>query len=193
TKTVIDFIQDRPEVDMGRLALMGISFGGYFVTRAASHEPRIKALIPNSPILNLHDYLAAFCGYDPATAPDDMNFTLEDLPNIPDEEFSAELKSRSENLIIRFGQQSFKDTYVYLNEFVVGNAISNIKCPSLALVGSGEGEEPMKQYNEFIQCVSGPVTKHTFTDLEGADSHCQIANPSYSAAVALDWLDDIFD
>ncbi|MEM7009814.1 MAG: alpha/beta hydrolase, partial [Thermodesulfobacteriota bacterium] len=47
TKTVIDFIQDRPEVDMGRLALMGISFGGYFVTRAASHEPRIKALIPN--------------------------------------------------------------------------------------------------------------------------------------------------
>ena len=193
TKTVIDFIGDRTEVDMDRLALMGISFGGYFATRAASHEPRIKALIANSPILNLHNYLAAFTGYDPAQAPDDRNFTVEDLPQIPDDEFSPEQKSRCENLMVRFGQPSFKDTFIYLKDFTVGEAISNIKCPSLALVGSGEGEEPEKQFNEFVGKVSGPVTKHTFSDFEGADTHCQVGNPSYSAAVALDWLDEIFD
>jgi dipeptidyl aminopeptidase/acylaminoacyl peptidase len=38
TKTVIDFIIDRPEVDPARLALMGISVGGYFSTRSAAHE-----------------------------------------------------------------------------------------------------------------------------------------------------------
>jgi len=193
TKTVIDFIEQRPEVDMNRLAFMGISLGGYFSTRATSHEPRIKALIANSPVINLHDYLAAFTGYDPAEAPEDLNFSLDDLPEIPEDIMSAEQKSRSENLMIRFGQKTFKDTFIYLKEFIVGDAISNIKCPSLALVGSGEGGEPEKQFNEFAEKVSGPVTKHYFTDSEGADTHCQVANPSYSAAVSMDWLDEIFD
>ncbi len=193
TKAVIDFIQDRPEVDMNRLALMGISFGGYFATRAAAHESRIRALIANSPILNLHDYLAAFCGYDPATAPDDMNFKLEDIDQIPDDSMSPQQKSMSENLMIRFGQPSFKDTFMYLNNFIIGDSISNIKCPSLALVGSGEGEEPERQFNDFADKVSGPTTKHKFADFEGADTHCQVGNPSYSAAVMLDWLDEIFD
>lgn len=193
TRTVIDFIEDRPEVDMDRLAFMGISFGGYFSTRAAAHETRIKALIPNSPIINLHDYLAAFTGYDPAEAPDEMNFSIEDLPEIPKDMMSAQQKSMAEGLMLRFGQPTFKDTFIYLSEFVVGDAISNINCPSLALVGSGEGEEPNKQYNEFCDKVSGPVTKHEFTELEGADTHCQLGNTSYAAAVAFDWLDELFD
>ena len=193
TKTVVDYITERPEVDTGRIALMGISFGGYFATRAAAHVPEIKALIANSPILRLHDYLTAFIGYDPAEAPDDMNFTIEDLPEIPDEEFPPERKLASENLIARFGERSFKDTFVYLREFDVGDAVENITCPSLALVGEGEGGEPERQFSEFAEKAAGPVTKHKFTSLEGADTHCQVGNPAYAAAVALDWLDEIFD
>lgn len=193
TKTVIDFIQDRPEVDMDKLALMGISFGGYFATRTTAHEPRIKALVANSPIIDLHDYMIAFTGYDPAEAAEDLNFGLDDLVEIPEEIMNTEQKLRSENLMIRFGQSTFKDTFVYLKEFRVGDDISKIICPSLALVGSGEGGEPEKQYNEFTEKVSGAVTTYKFTEFEGADTHCQVGNPSYSAAVALDWLDEIFD
>lgn len=193
TKTVIDFIYDRPEIDPSKLALMGISLGGYFSARSAAHDTRIKALIPNSPILNLHDYLSAFIGYDPAQIPDDQNFTVEDIPDIPDDVFPPEAKSRAINLMVRYGQPTFRDTFIYLTEFVVGDAAVNITCPSLALVGSGEGGEPEKQFDEFAEKVSGPVTKHQFTEFEGADTHCQVGNPSYSAAVALDWLDDIFD
>lgn len=69
-KAVIDFLAERPDVDMERLAILGISFGGYFATRATAHEPRIKALIANSPILNLRDYLVAFIGSDPAEPPE---------------------------------------------------------------------------------------------------------------------------
>ena len=193
TKTVIDFIIDRPEVDPSKIALMGISLGGYFSTRSAAHEPRIKALIPNSPILNLHDYLSAFIGYDPAEIPDEQNFTVEDIPGIPDEVFPPETKSRTTNLIVRFGQPTFRDTFIYLREFTVGDAIKNIKCPCLALVGSGEGGEPEEQFNEFAEKVPAPVTKYQFTEFEGADTHCQVGNPSYAAAVALDWLDEVFD
>ncbi|MEQ9617786.1 MAG: alpha/beta hydrolase [Deltaproteobacteria bacterium] len=193
TGAVIDSIIERPEVDPKRIALMGISLGGYFSTRSAAHEERIKALIANSPILNLHDYLSAFTDTDPAEMPDEMNFTIEEIPEIPDDVFPPEDKARSENLMVRFGQNSFRDTFIYLTDFVVGDAVSNIRCPSLALVGEGEGGEPEKQFNEFAGKVSGPVTKHRFTEFEGADTHCQVGNPAYSAAVALDWLDDIFD
>jgi pimeloyl-ACP methyl ester carboxylesterase len=193
TKTVLDFISDRSEIDSDKIALMGISLGGYFSTRSAAHEPRIKALIPNSPILNLHDYLSAFIGYDPAEIPDDQNFTVEDISRIPDEAFPPEAKSRTASLIVRYGQPSFRDTFIYLREFVVGDAVKNIKCPSLALEGVGEGGEPEKQFNEFAEKVSGPVTKYQFTEFEGADTHCQVGNPSYAAAVALDWLDEVLD
>jgi dienelactone hydrolase len=50
-KTVIDFLAERPEVDMERLAILGMSFGRYFATRATAYEPRIKAFVANSPIL----------------------------------------------------------------------------------------------------------------------------------------------
>jgi len=193
TNTVLEYLAGRPEVDCSRIALMGISFGGYFATRAAAHLTEVKALIANSPILRLHDYLAAFIGYDPAEAPDEMNFTIEDIPDIPDGEFPPERKLACENLIARFGGKSFKDTFVYLREFEVGDAVANITCPSLALVGEGEGSEPEKQWGEFTKKVKGPVTKYKFTEFEGADTHCQLGNPPYAAAVALDWLDEILD
>lgn len=192
TGTVIDYIQDRPEIDMGRLALMGISFGGYFATRSAAHEPRIKALIANSPIIDLHAYLIGFTGGDPAEMPDDQNFTLADIPNIPDDVFPREEKVMSESLIIRYGQPSFRDAFIYIKEFKVGDAIKNIKCPSLALVGTGEGGEPAAQCKTFVESVSGPVSKYEFTEFEGADTHCQVGNPSFAAAVAYDWLDEVF-
>jgi pimeloyl-ACP methyl ester carboxylesterase len=180
-------------VDRERLALLGISFGGYFAVRAAAHERRIKALVANSPILDLHKYMAAFVGSDPAEMPDGENFRLDEIPDIPEELMSKHNKLMSANLINRFGQSTFKDTFVYLREFRVGEAVRNIECPCFAMVGIGEGEEPQKQSEKFCKGVSGPVQSHTFDELEGADSHCQVGNVSFSAAVFLDWLDEIFD
>jgi pimeloyl-ACP methyl ester carboxylesterase len=192
-KTVIDFLAERSEVDMGRLAILGLSFGGYFATRATAHEPRVKALIANSPIVNLRDYMVAFIGSDPAEAPEAENVRLEDLPAMPDEFLSRQLKTMCENLMVRFGQLSLRETFLYLREFTVGEAVSQITCPSLALVGTGEGGEPEKQHKEFCAKVSGPVASHTFTAFEGADTHGQVGNPSFAAVVTLDWLDELFD
>jgi dipeptidyl aminopeptidase/acylaminoacyl peptidase len=44
---MIDFALAQPEVAAERLALYGISYGGYFVTRAGEHDRRIKALVVN--------------------------------------------------------------------------------------------------------------------------------------------------
>ena len=192
-KEVVDFCSTRNQIDMDKLALLGISIGGYFAFRAGTHETRLKALILNSPILNVHDYITAFIGFDPVFMPDEENFRLEDIPQIPENLMSKQDKVMCSNLMGRYGQPTFKDTFIYLNEFKVGEEIKNINIPCLAMVGGGEGGEPQKQFNEFCEKTPGPVTTHNFTQKEGADAHCQVGNLSYSAAVFLDWLDELFE
>lgn len=185
-KRVINHFEFRHEINMHTLALMGISFGGYFATRTASHEPRIKKLIANSPILDLHAYMCSFVGMDPAKMSDSDDFGIKDLIDIPDEVLSPQLKTQTEQLITRFGQPSFKSTFEYLQNFVVGDALANIHIPCLALVGSGEGGEPRKQFQEF--CKRTDAEQYEFNDFEGAGSHCQVGNISYANAVVYDWL-----
>jgi pimeloyl-ACP methyl ester carboxylesterase len=193
TKVIVDFSTEHPGVDQQRLALLGISFGGYFAVRATAFEKRIKGLIANSPILNLHDYMTGFVGGDPANASEEENFRLEDIPDIPEKFMSKHEKFMSANLIKRFGQSTFKDTFKYLREFTVEEAVSNIQCPCFAMAGTGEGKEPEKQFKSFCEKVSGPVDSHFFTELEGADTHCQVGNVAFAASVFLDWLDERFD
>lgn len=189
----LEYLLARPETDPSRIALMGISFGGYFATRMAAHEPRIRALIANSPIVDLHAYMVSFAGFDPAGMPDSDDFGLHDIDELPPEVMTPQLREMSCNLMRRVGQASFKRTYLRLREFRVDEpALARISCPVLGLVGSGEGKEPMAQFERFLAGVSGPTASHVFTEEEGADGHCQSGNLAYSAAVSMDWLDEVF-
>lgn len=188
-KAVINHFDFRQEVDMQHLSLYGISFGGYFAVRAAAHEPRVKALIANSPVLDLKAYLQAFVGMDPALIPDEEDFGLDDLVNFSEQEFPASAKAQTEQLLIRFGQSSFKKTFEYLKDFQVGEALSQYKGKTLAMIGSGEGAEPRRQYQQFIELTH--ADHYEFTDFEGASSHCQVGNVSFANAVVYDWLDSL--
>jgi pimeloyl-ACP methyl ester carboxylesterase len=189
----LDVALERPEVDAQRLALLGISFGGYFATRAAAFEPRIRALLANSPIIDLRAYMVAFVAADLGGDPevvldpsDDLH--LDEIDSISDAELPPAMKEMTRSLITRFGRTSFLDTFEYLKQFRVNPAA--ISCPTLAMVGNGEGGEPMSQFEQFCAELGGPVTRQIFTRQDGADTHCQVGNLAYSAAVMFDWLQD---
>ena len=44
-KAVIDWVEQRQDVDAGRIGLWGVSLGGYYAPRAAAFEKRVKACI----------------------------------------------------------------------------------------------------------------------------------------------------
>lgn len=186
---VIDHFEFRQEVDMNHLSLVGISIGGYFAVRAAAHEPRIKALVANSPVLDVHAYTSSFVQMDPCEMPDEEDFSLDDIPDIPESEFPLPLKVQTEHLMIRYGRHSFKKTFNYLKSFKVGEAIKNIHCPCLAMIGESEGGEPRKQFEQFVTAVD--ADRYEFSDFEGAGTHCQVGNVSFANAVMYDWLDSI--
>ena len=121
--------------------------------RAAAHDPRISALVANSPVIDLRAYMVSFVagmGGDPEevlTPADD--FSLDEIDDIPDDEMPHQVREMSRSLIRRFGQTTFLGTFAYLRDFVVDPSM--IRCPALALVGTGEGGEPIRQFEVFGQ------------------------------------------
>lgn len=192
-KLALDHVLARSDTDARHVALMGISYGGYFATRIAAHDARVTALIANSPIVDLHAYMVSFVGFDPAQMPPEDDIRLEDIDHLPPDAMPAQTREMLRNLMLRMGQPSFRATYEYLRAFRVDEAaLKSIRCSALALVGSGEGKEPLAQHARFLRSVVGPAASHVFTLEEGAEGHCQTANLGYSAAVSMDWLDEVF-
>jgi dienelactone hydrolase len=187
---MLEFALARGDVAAERLALYGISFGGYFVTRAGEHDTRIKALIVNSPIVDLSAYLGGFM--PPGTADNPPPVTLAEVDSIPDAEFPRTQKLSFKSACRRFGVDSFAAWFKRLKDFTAEADLAAIRCPTLPMVGAGEGPEAMRQFERYCAKVSGPVTKRVFTTEEGADMHCQLGNLPLSNAVIYDWLDDLF-
>jgi pimeloyl-ACP methyl ester carboxylesterase len=188
-KAIVDFALAQEGVSEERLALYGISFGGYFVTRAAAHEPRIKALIANAPIVDMHAYMSGFLTGSSGASDEASNLRLEDVDDVPDEYFPPASKLSFKAACRRYGVGSLAEWLEALKAYRVDN-LSAIRCPSLALAGEGEGGETLRQAEVFAGAVSGPVTKRVFTTEEGADMHCQVGNLPLSNAVIYDWLDE---
>jgi 2,6-dihydroxypseudooxynicotine hydrolase len=51
---VVDFLSYLPEIDAGRIGVLGRSLGGYYAARAAAHEPRLAACAIFGALANLH-------------------------------------------------------------------------------------------------------------------------------------------
>jgi pimeloyl-ACP methyl ester carboxylesterase len=186
---MIDYALTRREVAAERLAVYGISFGGYFVIRAGMHDPRIRALVVNSPIVDLKAYILGFADMDPANPPP---IKLAEVDDIPDAEFPRAMKLSFKSACRRFGVDSFAGWLNRLADFAAGENLAAIKCPTLAMAGAGEGGETAAQFERYCRTVSGPVTRRLFTANDGADMHCQVGNLTLSNAVVYDWLSEVF-
>src|SRR5918911_4669868 len=165
--SMVGYALSRPEVDPERLALYGISFGGYFASRAAAHDRRIKALVANSPIPDLRAYVVGFVGPEMAAHPPPLR--LEDIDRLPNQQMPPGMKLSLKMSLRRFGVDSLAAWLERLRAFRIGDALQDIRCPSLALVGEGEGSVAMELFESFSRRVRGPVTQRLFTTAEGAD------------------------
>ena len=186
---MIDYVLSRSVVDPNRLAAYGISFGGYFASRAASNDGRIKALVANSPIPDLHTYVVGFIGPEMAANPPPLR--LEEIDGVPDQQLPAGMKLSLKAAFRRFRVESLTAWLDRLGDFQIGNALQNVHCPSLALVGEGEGSVAMDLFKSFNTSVSGPLDSARFHKARGGGGHCQLGNLPLANAVIYDWLDEV--
>src|SRR3954451_25248134 len=143
---MIDYALSRGDVDPQRLAVYGISFGGYFASRAAAHDGRIKALVANSPIPDLHAYIAGFVRAEMASNPPPLR--LGEIDALPDQQLPPGMKLMLKAAFRRFVVDSLQAWIDRLQYFRIAY-LKSILCPSLALVGEGEGSIAMDLFTTF--------------------------------------------
>lgn len=191
-KAAIDYLEMLPGVDE-RIALTGISHGGYVVSRVAVHEKRVKAVIPNSPLVDAYQAGIAVFGGGIEKVPDmliDMigSWKLKRSPLI----FSV-VEYMKWTLGCSKLSELVKSTIA--KEMNISNELYKIVCPALILVGEDEGDELLKQAKQFYDGISSAIKEmHVFRLRDdGTEDHCQVDNRSRGNQVMFDWLDTVFN
>lgn len=182
---VVDYALSRDDVDEERLALVGFSLGGYFASRAAAYEKRIKACVADAPVIDIGSYYAGFENLQTFAKIEEKDYE-EVFLEYPLARWAVETFTR------RYGTKTVPEALEKIKQFNIVNDLDKITCPTLALVGEGEGDEAIFQAQRFYEDVGGPKAFRMFTEKEGAESHCQITNLSLMNAIIMVWLDGVF-
>jgi len=188
-----DLLEGLQGVD-DRIALAGYSYGGYVVSQVAAREPRVKALVPDSPLMDIpglqrsSPFSKAFKAIPAGLLDKAVEMKLRSAPV---------LKGLIYYTIWTWGCPNFKEWIDWgpKLESVITDEVQMIRCPTLALVSEHEGDYMVDQAKDFIDRI-GSVNKrlHVFTqERDGSHDHCQLDNLSRGQQVMYDWLDDVFD
>jgi len=185
---VIDFLVSQSFVDPNKISLIGFSFGGYVVARAAAFEKRIKALIPDSPLRDIHKmFTAVFPKWVFAAIPPQIfNFAIEHFMS------KADLAPLEVALMVGGINKPYE--FIEQTKLLSLNGLEkDITCPTLALASEEEGTEFINQAKQFYENIATTNKKfHIFSVDEGAGAHCQMNNFTLMSQVVYDWLDEIF-
>jgi pimeloyl-ACP methyl ester carboxylesterase len=191
---VVDLALARPDVDPNRIALHGVSFGGYLAPRAAAFEPRLAACIADD---GVYDYGAAQLAGVPEQARAQVVQALS-APSAP--QLDARLEQLMKvNSIARWafthgmyvmGVSSPRTYLAATQAYHLRDGIAEqIKCPTLVcdaekdLFFKGQAQ----QLFDHLTCAKAFLK---FTDAEGAGAHCEVGASRLAFARIYDWLDE---
>jgi hypothetical protein len=192
---VVNWLVKRPDVDAKRIALLGISQGGYWVPRAVAFEHRIAAAIADPGVVDVGTIYKAFVPPDVvnklATAEGDALKQLEagiqegveaEAGKSPHLRFTLAFRLRP------YGTSSFAEVLKMVLSYNLDGVIDQIRCPMLIADPEGEQFWP-GQSQQLHDALPGPKTLATFTATEGADLHCEPKALGLRAQRFFDWLD----
>ncbi|HVN55957.1 MAG TPA: alpha/beta fold hydrolase [Anaerolineaceae bacterium] len=188
-KQVVDLALSHPGVEPERIGLLGYSFGGHLVLRAAACEPRIKALIADSPVMDFgKQMLDGFPAFATRTSDRMVNWLMSSSIGFMSGPLQASLKRLYESM----GVSQFSDFRRKMAGFRF-EEIERIACPTLCLISEGEGASAVAEGRQVFERLPHPQKKLViFSAAQGADIHCQLNNLVLSVSHIVDWLDEIW-
>src|ERR1700722_4011769 len=173
---VIDLLINRFAAQPGRIALLGMSLGGYFVTRAAGHESRLATVIASTPFPYPNQLFAL--SVRPAVAEAHQPVS------------TATQRSRLHSL--------WKAGATDAPEFIAKTAgmaadPKRVTIPFLSILGGGDSPVFAEQAVRWHAEIPSPLKSFVQLDAAtGADGHCQVNNRLRLVQEASGWMDDIF-
>ena len=188
---VVDYLRDRQDVDPSRIALAGLSLGGFLGPRAASKEHRLAALIADSGSFDM--FAGALTrmpkplanGYEGghAWAREALKTLLRQLSEKPTGGWAIR-----RGMTVH-GVDSPLAYFDALREYRLGGFAEQIDCPTL--VTHAEGDDIGASAPQLFDALTVPDKKLVrFTVAEGGGDHCEAGARSLFDATAFGWLDE---
>ncbi|HEX4112962.1 MAG TPA: alpha/beta fold hydrolase [Stellaceae bacterium] len=189
---VVDYARMRGEIDPARIALLGISFGGYLAPRAASGEPRLAALIADPGEYSLFEEMRSRLPLVIAREfPDGNPWILRLLEFM----LKRRLRHPTKGWGLRRGLwvHGVDDPLAYLRltaDYSVKGRARDISCPSL--ICTAEQDEIGVTARKLYDSLTCDKRFILFTADEGAGNHCEAGARALFNQRAFDWLDEVF-
>jgi pimeloyl-ACP methyl ester carboxylesterase len=186
---VVDYLVCRPDVDASKIALIGLSLGGYLAPRAASAEHRLAACIADcgsydlfaSALERIPGPLASGLAEGGGTAAAVLRRVLRILERKP-----------TAGWALRRGQQvhGAADPIQYLRslrDYSLKDRADKITCPMF--VCNAEGDDISQSAPQLAAALTCETEFITFTASEGAGDHCEAGARTLYHARSFGWLD----
>src|SRR5262249_33069907 len=185
---VVDYALTRPEVDPARLALLGISQGGYWVPRAVAFEQRIAAAVADP---GVWDVSTSWTAHLPPPMLQMLDTGQKAAFDAAMREGVASEPAYAAELAFRmrpYGMSSPYDVIQAARQYAMAGVAERIRCPMLITDPEGETFWP-GQSQQLYDALTSPKLLVKFTAPEGADLHCEPKDPALRAQRIFDWLD----
>ncbi|MGC1779165.1 MAG: alpha/beta fold hydrolase, partial [Xanthobacteraceae bacterium] len=172
---VVDVLIGRFGAKPGRIALIGLSLGGYFVARAAGYDARFATVLASTPFPNPAEMFAL-------SARAAVNSTA--MPS------SSAMRSRQVTLW-KAGAKNLKE-FLSRTAGMVADA-RLVTVPFLSILGGGDSQVFAEQATAWHQDIRSQRKAFVILDeATGADGHVQINNRLRLAQECCGWMDEIF-
>ncbi len=183
---VVDFAFKRKECDNEKLALMGISMGGYLAPHAAAYEHRLAALIANPGAFDLRGK-----GFpstkDLAEMEADKNDSNKGLRAAMDK--NPGFGWFINNGMFTTGTKTPLDFINFWNQFTLKGIVDKITTPTLVIVGGNDIFYDIPTQKVLYDKLSCPKTLLEFPCNGYAGAHCQEGALARGAMQIFKWLD----
>jgi hypothetical protein len=161
---VVDYLEQRSEVDRERIGLIGESFAGYLLPRAAAMEKRIRAVAVWSPI---------------------YEWNVEPLWQVAPLAFK-------EHLVHLFGARDEQDLFAKTRAYTLEGVAGQLACPSYLLQGSEDWiiHRAIEAALRIAREAKGPATVRIVERDEGVGGvcHCQKDNLHVAHLETFNWF-----
>jgi dienelactone hydrolase len=166
TAAIVDYLQTRPDVDPGRIGLLGISLGGYYAPRGAAFEHRIKAC-------------AAWCG-------------VWDYGR----RWQQRWETRSATTFTPFwqlpwvmGTDTMQAALERVKQWTLAGVMPHLTQPLLIVHGEHDTGFPVSEAQAaFAAAGSTDKTLRIFTIEEGGSEHVNADDPDPARQLITDWF-----
>jgi len=188
---VVDFLAERDDVDPTRIALSGVSQGGYWILRALAFEHRIAAGIADPGVM---DVSTSWLGELPKEMLELLDGGLErEFDQAMHEELAEAGDVVRQTLEWRakpYGARSHYHLYEMVRQYNLRDVVTQIECPVFIADPDDEQFWP-GQPREVYDALVCPRTIVRFTADEGSNWHCEPKARSLYDQRMFDWLDTV--